>query len=81
MNKIKTTEAVRRLDTTYHRLFGLIRYGKIPLPEKDSGGDYWWGTEDLEAARLALRIDRRHNVQPKAVRTGASTAGGNHADR
>jgi hypothetical protein len=34
MNVIKTAMAVRLLGTTYHRLFGLVRYGKIPARKK-----------------------------------------------
>jgi hypothetical protein len=64
MSKIKTTQAVMSLGTTYHRLFSLIRYGKIRRPEKDSSGDYLWGSDDLEAARYALRTDGRRKAQP-----------------
>ncbi len=54
MNVIKTAMAVRLLGTTYHKLFGLVRYGKIPAPSKDSSGDYLWRPKDLAAARRAL---------------------------
>ena len=51
----KTTVAVRELATTYHRLIGLIRFGKIdPIPGRDSSGDYLWSDEDMQRARQAL---------------------------
>jgi hypothetical protein len=56
---IKTTAAVAALGTTYHRLIGLIRFGKIGPPEKDISGDYLWTPGDLERARQALAIDLR----------------------
>jgi hypothetical protein len=58
MNVIKTAMAVRLLGTTYHRLFGLVRYGKIPAPQKDSSGDYVWSRRDLAAARKALLLPK-----------------------
>ena len=67
---IKTMLAVRALDTTYHRLIGLLRFNKLnPPPEKDSSGDYIWSQEDLERARKALTVDRRRGRQevPLAV--------------
>jgi hypothetical protein len=54
MGKRKTAVAVRELATNYIRLIGLVRYGRIPAPEKDSSGDYLWGDEDITRARLAL---------------------------
>jgi DNA-binding transcriptional MerR regulator len=52
----KTPAAARRLGVTYHRLMGLIRFGKIPAPQKDESGDYLWLPEDIERARVALGI-------------------------
>jgi len=54
VNVIKTAMAVRLLGTTYHRLFGSVRYGKIPAPSKDSSGDYLWRPRDLADAGVKL---------------------------
>jgi hypothetical protein len=56
---MKTIEAVKYLGTTYHKLTGLIRFSKIPLPAKDCSGDYIWSPDDLERARHALANARR----------------------
>jgi hypothetical protein len=58
----KTPIAVRELATTYHRLIGLIRFGKITPPARDSSGDYLWTNADLERAREALKIDHRRKA-------------------
>jgi hypothetical protein len=55
----KTAVAVRELGTTYHRLMGLIRFGKIEPPQRDSSGDYLWSDADLSRAREALKVDLR----------------------
>jgi hypothetical protein len=59
---MKTIQAVPHLNTTYHKLMGLIRCRKIPLPAKDCSGDYVWSPDDLARARQALDAMRR----PKA---------------
>jgi hypothetical protein len=51
----KTPVAAAELKTTYHKLIGLVRFGKIPPPARDSSGDYLWDESDLERARQALR--------------------------
>ncbi len=51
---LKTFAVAQGLGVTYHRIMGLIRYGKIRPPRKDSSGDYVWTAHDLEAARKAL---------------------------
>ncbi len=56
MATVKTPFAARRLRVTYHRIVGLIRFGKIQPPEKDSSGDYVWTEKDLRAAAEALRV-------------------------
>jgi hypothetical protein len=64
---LKTPVAARQLGTTYHRVMGLIRFGKIPTPERDSSGDYLWTAEDLERARQALA------ARPKKEEVGGPT--------
>jgi hypothetical protein len=54
----KTPAAARELGTTYHRLIGLLRFGKITPPGRDSSGDYVWSQRDLERARRALEGKR-----------------------
>jgi hypothetical protein len=36
----------------------MLRYEKIPAPQKDSSGDYVWTDEDLDHARKALAAGR-----------------------
>jgi hypothetical protein len=61
----KTPVAARELGTTYHRLIGLIRFGKITPPQRDSSGDYLWDDADLARAREALKVDfRRKGASP-----------------
>ena len=55
----KTPVAARELGITYHRLIGLVRYGKIDPPSRDTSGDYQWADADLERARQALTASRR----------------------
>jgi hypothetical protein len=60
---LKTIEALRHLNTTYHRLVGLLRFNKIPLPAKDCSGDYIWSPDDLERARQVLDAMRRPRAE------------------
>jgi hypothetical protein len=60
---MKTIQAVKYLNTTYHKLIGLLRYDKIPLPAKDCSGDYIWSPDDLERARQALDAMRRPRAE------------------
>ena len=56
----KTRDVLPELGVPYHRLFGMLRSGKLdPLPLKDSAGDYWWSEADVARAREALANDRR----------------------
>jgi hypothetical protein len=55
----KTPVVARELQVTYHRLIGLIRYGKITPPGRDSSGDFAWTDEDIERARRALLSTRK----------------------
>jgi hypothetical protein len=58
MNFWKTPEAARQLGTSYTRLVGLLRYGKIPQPAKDSSGDFLWTEADLDRAREVMAAGR-----------------------
>jgi hypothetical protein len=62
----KTPAAARALNVSYHVLFGLIRFRKIPPPGRDSSGDYVWTEADLEQARQALRRCAREEVADAA---------------
>jgi hypothetical protein len=65
---LKTPEAACALGVTYHRLIGLVRFRKIiPLPEKDSSGDYLWSQADLGRARQALRPLREQQEAAHAI--------------
>jgi hypothetical protein len=59
MNFRKTPMAARELGITYCQLIGLLRYGKITPPQRDSSGDFVWQDADLARARKALDA-RRH---------------------
>jgi hypothetical protein len=62
MRYIKTPVAAKEPGVSYHQLIGLLRYGKITAPARDSSGDYLWTDTDLDRARQALDTMRR----PKA---------------
>ena len=51
----KTPVAARELGISYWRLIGLLRYGKIDPPGKDTSGDYVWTDADVGRARRARR--------------------------
>jgi hypothetical protein len=62
---LKSPLAARELGITYHQLIGLLRFGKIDPPPRDSSGDYLWFPEDLRHARRALARERpRHQEVP-----------------
>jgi hypothetical protein len=63
MSFLKSRAVAQALGVPYHRLFELLRSGKLTPPAKDSSGDYVWTSEDVERARLALGAGRK----PKAV--------------
>ena len=59
----KTPIAAAELGIRETHLNALVRSGKLgPPSERDSSGHYLWSDEDLEAARAALRTDRRRKV-------------------
>jgi hypothetical protein len=60
----RTRRAAEELGITEGNLHYLIRSRKLRPPERDSSGDFIWRDSDLEAARQALRIDRRRKVVP-----------------
>jgi hypothetical protein len=66
---LKTPAAAGALGETYHRLIGLIRFGKIhPRPQRDSSGDYLWFPDDMERARELL-ANRRLALAPPTLQT------------
>jgi hypothetical protein len=62
----KTPVAARELEVKYYQLIGLIRYGHIDPPQRDSSGDYIWTDDDLARARAALQARRRRPSQEAA---------------
>ncbi len=54
MTLLKSPLAAKELGISYHRLMSLLRYDKLPRPQKDSSGDYVWTEDDLTAARRVL---------------------------
>jgi hypothetical protein len=62
MNYRKTPVAARELGVPYWCLIGLLRYGKIDPPARDSSGDYLWSDDDLARARQVIEERRRKEV-------------------
>jgi predicted DNA-binding transcriptional regulator AlpA len=40
-------------------LYGLIRSGRLAEPTRDSSGRFAWDAASVEAARIAMKTDRR----------------------
>jgi hypothetical protein len=55
----KTPVAARELGLTYTQLVGLIRYGHIAPPGRDSSNDFVWTDADMDRARAALAARRK----------------------
>jgi hypothetical protein len=62
----KTPVAARELGISYSQLIGLLRYGKISPPGRDTSGDYIWTDKDLTRARAALAAMRRPRLEAAA---------------
>jgi hypothetical protein len=60
----KTTAAAQELGVPYWRLIGLMRYGKINPPGRDTSGDFVWTDADMDRARAALARARRLHTRP-----------------
>jgi hypothetical protein len=60
----KTTAAAQELGVPYWRLVGLMRYGKITPPGRDTSGDFVWTDADMARARAALAHARSLHGQP-----------------
>ena len=60
----KTTAAAQELGVPYWRLIGLMRYGKITPPSRDTSGDFVWTDADMARARAALARARRLRAAP-----------------
>jgi hypothetical protein len=56
---LKSSCVAKTLGIPYHRLFSLLRAGKLSPPRKDGSGDYVWVEADIGRAREALTVDRR----------------------
>ena len=54
MNYFKTPEVADMLKISYWQLINLLRGRKIPMPMKDSSGDYIWQEPDINAAKKVL---------------------------
>jgi predicted site-specific integrase-resolvase len=57
----KTPVAARELGVAATRLHSILRSGKMPLPMRDSSGDFIWTDTDLTEAKRAMTIDRRRS--------------------
>jgi DNA-binding transcriptional MerR regulator len=56
----RTTSAVARsLDIAFHKLFYLIRAGKLTAPKKLDSGDYYWTAADISRAKKVLAGEAR----------------------
>jgi hypothetical protein len=58
----KTPVAADELGISYYKLMNLLRSRRIPLPVKDSSGDFIWSDQDIENARKALVAGQRRGV-------------------
>jgi len=56
---LKTRDVCQLLGVRYHTIFNLIRYEKLPAPERDSAGDFIWWPKNVEAARNAVKSNER----------------------
>jgi hypothetical protein len=56
---MKTRAVARLLGQSPANLIAGIREGRFPPPEKDELGHYVWTARDIEAARTAMRRDKR----------------------
>jgi hypothetical protein len=54
-----TMEVARQLGTSYWRLIGLLRSGRMYPPDRDAAGDYRWSRGDVVKARRLLAIGRQ----------------------
>jgi hypothetical protein len=60
----KTPAAAQELGINYASLIGLLRYGKLEPPAKDTSGDYVWTDADLARARRAMAAHQRKRPEP-----------------
>jgi hypothetical protein len=58
---LKTPQVAKLLGRSSWWLSSLLRSGKLnPPAERDSSGHYLWSPADIDAARVAMAIDRRY---------------------
>jgi hypothetical protein len=50
----KSSAVADELGVPYFTLYNLLRYRKIPLPERDSSGDFVWSPSNIDAAKKAI---------------------------
>jgi hypothetical protein len=60
----KTPLAARELGVPYYVLIGLMRYGKLEPPGRDSSGDFVWTDDDMARARQVLAARRPRRGEP-----------------
>jgi hypothetical protein len=58
----KSPVAAREAGITYAQLIGLMRYGHLEPPQRDSSGDFIWTDADMERVRAVLAARRRPEV-------------------
>jgi hypothetical protein len=56
---VKTRDVAGRLGRDAKFLDSLLRSGRMPLPAKDSSGQFVWSEEDIANAIAAMKVDRR----------------------
>ena len=54
-----TRDAAKVLQVPFWRLHYLLQAEKIPSPEQDGSGNFWWTAADIENARSALAAPRK----------------------
>jgi hypothetical protein len=64
---MKTRQLCESLNISHDAIMNALRRRKIQPPQKDCSGDYVWSPAEVEAARLALSVDRRYGPRPRKV--------------
>lgn len=66
-DKVKAPVAAQQIGISYFLLMSFIRSGRMPSPERDTSGHYWFSREDIERARAAMGVDRRRKEHRHAA--------------
>lgn len=65
-----TRDVAALLNISTLTVHNLIRTGRLAEPARDSSNRYVWTAQNIEAARVALTIDRRRREHRQEARHG-----------